>query len=119
MKKGFMYGAWSFYLDVSDQAGTELDDNYSKKVLFFSEWSYDDWEYNYYKNSKNQYYFLEKACGDDDYSMGSFCKFLWYYWMFDMSNNVMFTLFMVDLATKFEYLTKWQKKAEGVVKLFQ
>ena len=62
---------------------------------------------------------MEEACGDDDYSMGSFCKFLWYYWMFDMSNNVMFTLFMVDLATKFEYLTKWQKKAEGVVKLFQ
>jgi hypothetical protein len=25
LKKGIMYGAWSFYLDVSHQADTELD----------------------------------------------------------------------------------------------
>lgn len=118
MKQGLMYGLWSFYLDVSYQSDTELDQDFTPKVQFFSEWSMDEGEDVYYKTNKKQYYFIEEICGDDMYHMGSVCKFLWYYWMFNMSNTVFYSLFLVDTAAKFKFLKNWQSKAEGIANLF-
>jgi hypothetical protein len=119
MKKGIMYGAWSFFLNVSHQSGTDLDEMITPKVEFFSEWSYDEGEYIYYKTNKNQYYFIDDFCGDDMYTMGFVCKFLWYYWMLDMSIVVFYSLFLVDIASKFEFLNSWYTRVDGIKKLLE
>ena len=75
----------------------------------------DEGEDVFYKTNKYQYYFLDAMCGDDMYDMSAFCKFLWYYWMMDMSVVIFASLFLVDLASKFEFLTKWETRVDGII----
>ena len=53
------------------------------------------------------------------YTMGSFCKFLWYYWMLDMSMVVFYSTFLVDTATKFDFLKTWYTRTEDIQKILQ
>ena len=117
MKKGLPYGAWKFFLDLTHLADTDVDEWATPKVQFFSEWYYEgdgekEGEFVYFKTNKNQYYFIYDFCGDDMYTMGPVCQFLWYYWMLDMSMVIFYILFMVDVATKFEFLKTWETRIQ-------
>jgi hypothetical protein len=120
LKKGFMYGAWTFILDVvyiSEEDRADLDELVTPKVEFFSLWSFDETEYVYFKTNYYQYKFINYICGDDMYTMNSTCKGLWYYWMVDMSVVVFYSLFLVETSTHWRFLRTWTARTEAIARL--